>query len=103
MVEDDKSSLDTAMYQMDYLTGQKHLLPVRLEQAGPSGPEPEPDLQEQYEELSMGADIQDNPESYVSSNPCVRHHSFYMKEFVARADVICQALLAREALPDENL
>ena len=51
----------------------------------------------------MGADIQDNPESYVSSNPRVRHCSFYMKEFVARADVICQALLAREALPDENL
>ena len=93
MVEGDNSSLDTAMYM--YSEGTRVLVPVRLDDPDPAsieiGADPDPGFLDDF--VPQPADIE-----HHESRP--RNRGFYMKEFVARVDVILAAMQAKEALPE---
>ena len=103
MVEGDDSSLDTAMF-VDQENGQKVLIPVRLDalltSASTSGAVDLGTRSATYDEqnhVDMDADTDPPP-----SRPQTKDRWFYMKEFVARADGILQAMQAKEALQDNT-
>ena len=103
MVEGDDSSLDTAMF-VDQENGQKVLVPVRLDapltSASASGAVDLGTGSATYDEqnhVDMDADTDPPP-----SRPQTKDCWFYMKEFVARADGILQAMQAKEALQDNT-
>ena len=100
MTEDDDSAVDTAIYEKNYETGQKVLMPVRLDVQSEPAAAPDP-AQKQDETTPFDIDM---PEpDYGHNPPPKRHRSFYMQEFVARADLILQAILARETMDDKIL
>ena len=75
---------------------ERILVPVRPETPNVE-PEPEPDPVTDHN-FQPPADIEMNGDEYVP--PPKRNRAFYMREFVARADGILQAIQAREAMPD---
>jgi len=100
MVDGSEYSQDTAMYTHSE-GGERILVPVRPDVPAQANvetePEPEPDFIQDDQPI---ADIEMDFEDHV--NP-PRNRWFYMKEFVARAGGIIQAMQAREALPDSEL
>ena len=116
MVEDDESSLDTAMYKtvgpstLSGSTRQKVLVPIRLiepirsKPTADSEPNPDPDQwasAEMNHFASQESEMDTNgPDSVSNSQP--KQRWFYMKEFVSRSDSILRALMAREALPEAS-
>ena len=97
MVDGSEYSQDTAMYTHSE-GGERILVPVRPDVPAQANvetePAPEPDFIQDDQPI---ADIEMDFEDHV--NP-PKNRWFYMKEFVARAGGIIQAMQAREALPD---
>jgi hypothetical protein len=101
MVEGDDSSLDTAMF-VDEENGKKVLVPVRLDAplttvSADAGADAASGASFDGEQNADNADGNPPP-----SQPHSRDRWFYMKEFVARANGILQAMQAKEALHDNT-
>lgn len=103
MVEGSDLSFDTAMY-IQSKDGQRILVPIRPDAPDQACKEndivadPESDYFPDFhqpDDIEMQADIVNTPPS--------RNRWFYMKEFVARAGDILQAIQAREALPSSSI
>ena len=74
MTEDNDSAVDTAIYEKNYETSQKVLMPVRLDVQSEPVATPDP---AQEQEKTTPFDI-DMPEpDYGHNPPPKKHHSFY--------------------------
>ena len=119
LIEGDDDALDTGMVertQVDLPTGsyqQRRIVPVRLENPGPTdgGSNASGDIFDQsdsYGPATGDTDVAYNIDlSNESEIPTItprarqrKDQAFYMQEFVSRVDYLLQALLSREALPD---
>ena len=103
MVDGGDTSLDAAMYIYSE-GGKRDLVPVRPEVSAESQMETEPALgpdPEYNQEFHQPTDQEMVDVDYRRNPPKNRY--FYMKEFVARADGILQAMQAREGLPDSTI
>ena len=99
MVDGSDASSDTVMYIRS--EGERIIVPVRLD--SPPQPDPEPNAHQECMQDAQQPPDMDSTYSEQHDRPPRRDRSLYMRQFVARAEGILQAMQAREAIPDSEI